>query len=1086
MARNGNDNHTVSRVSWNFDVIEGYQFAGTGSIRYQDFESDTAPGRYFPRLYYTLVKPLTSNERPVDEDGKPLSPGDELVVHAVPMISNFYEGTSIQGKMKYKWDYIEDLYDIHNIVGNPPSKLKGWLVNQPDGAGCKVWYGIKANPFLVTTWSHGVEGTYFPYYSSDYIDQAIRVIDNGYDFPPILFSVTRDPIHGIQYRVYPQEESDWWRGGCYTDVVYIDKQGIERKKRFIIYHDINHRFYAFPLSARNYELPVSENLKFGWLGFYETAEVPWPSKIDKTRIGKITRDPDNFQYRPDWTFSHNGQYACCIACSVDEPLTDGAFTRFRYGDYGGDHGKLHEYSPVLIEIKFEIEITGDKESDYSFEITRKRVIDPADDGRGIVNARYAVKDFPNIGVIADDLLILEYEMYMTNPDQRVGDAALGDILYLKEHAPYVTPNTATVAKVKNIGKVDIDGPVLFEWMAQYFGKSSVFSTDPLYKLIYNDAYYDFTPKGSDWYTYRHDKSSTPWRTQDDETVFFYSTHIQSLDLSTLTWLITATIETKAGATYQGLEGAQYPSDINVFVINDVQSIAGALQVLVIHGVEQSAEYKGYGILSTPTENMYRLQSTSIDLSAYKKFDLRATLSASPGELTEWDRFPGTSPPTIGEYLGMSDRFNLGYPSSHSMNYGSLMEHLAKLYCQNMTFNYGNSSQTVNRILGGVSFCCFWQKLRVVEGDEAAVIKRLEFDGYTPLNFLSNFTNFDIENNDIIVYPKIFDAFESGPYRTTLGMTHLKKDSMVFAGDTSYGPYHGPYVNYSIYKGTGGTYSNYPFGKIQFNRIRNTTLNPTNSLNQVIAHPNGSWAVFSTPIAVPTEKFKSYWQAHLTYDPTTFQQTTSTQSYHYITGSGNSAYEQLIIDKIHYVYQYKDKEGMLQENSTDKTHIDMHNKAFLKEEILSDYQYKLAGKGGSYYWYTVPYFEVTESGNFVLVSNTISTPYFVGGLSITNESVNPNLSESYQQMSPQGFISTFFELATVLSESFLTPIIKAQYPMTYDPYSNYLHHFNPYTIYYQDTLYQATTDTFMFQRLATPKLESTWFVASPYIDREENR
>lgn len=1064
MIRHGKFNKFKHPISWNFVDIEGYQFAGTGDVRYQDFESLEIPGRYFPKLYYTLVKPLLINGVPVNKLKPPgikaLEEGEELQVHAVPLISNFDEGVSVQDDIEYRWDYVPNLYDVHNIVGTPPKKLTGWLVNQPDGAGYNIWYGIQANSFLVTTWSQGITPTLFPVLSSGIgIGTSITPYDNGYDFPPILFSVRGDPIRGLQYRPYPKESSNWWRGGCYQDVK-SDTYDVSR--RFIIYHDIDHKFYAFPTSARNSDLPEGESPKWGWLGFYKTAYPSWPSGVDASKIGAGNIfDINNFEYRPDWVFSHNGKYAVCIACLIDDPMSDGSFTREQYYNDGTYRGKSRESTPIVVEVEFLITITGKNPEDFNFTLITQRIIDPRDDGRAIVHAGYAVRDFPGYGIVADDLLILEYTMYMTDPDQRIGDLYRGPLggeatLYISEHVLYHHPNVCTVAQIKNIGRDDaVDGTVLIEWMADYYGSMSSLS-----RLGLPDPFYDFSPTIMEWMEERADKHPSAFRTELLGGHCLYNTHIQSIDLTTLTVLITATLEMSGNILYNVLAGEYVGDSGQATVINDNQTIAGALQVLMVFGNEESKEYAGYAGLETSIKAMFNLTTTAPDISTYKKFDLRATVSGQPGSLTPYTESYNTS---FGEYYRIAGDFSI----SNTKHEGTLFDSIALLYSQDMTFNYGGATQEINHVLGNVS--CYTD---IAYADYVDVPKggggfdrHYSLHGWNKVGFLDVACP-GITEGDFVIYPKIFDLFDGSYFRTTLGMMHLKLGNMVNSLDAS------------IVKGGSGAYSNYPFGKIYFNRTRNFTLHPLNELKKVIVHPNGSWSVCSSPIAAPTGRYDSYWKA-VNYYPLVdgvynygFVESL-VMSYHYGSGSGDVPHDQLYLDKIHYVYE-SNKNGKTVQFIKDTSHREMYNIAYDKDFTEQDFKYKLKFYGGEYYWLNET--RTDDSGTFF--NEIVSAPYFVGGYAIENECVNPTFSEAYQNCVPAGFIATTYDKASVFSESFLSEFWYEVLPLS-----------SPATaaiLCAEQRLYTSSGYAKHIHRMPTPKLEATWFVKNGFIDREENR
>lgn len=689
MARNGKDDHTVSRVSWNFGGIEGYQFAGTDATRIQTFESPLSD-RYFPSLRYVLVKPLTMNGKPIDHDGKPLAPDSELCVHAIPMISNFDKGRCKQDKITYKWKYVPDLTDIHNLNGTPPSKLRLWLVNQPDGADVRYWYGITSNPFLVETWSQGVPTIPF-IYSSGTPDYLGFLIDNGYDLAVSKIKVEGDPVRYKPFTI-DSEESDWYRHGCLLDIEVI-KDGKPHIKTFAIYYDIEHKFYAFPVLARNvdidlaaYQKGVSVNFKY-----VKTKTVEWPAPIDGAKIGKES----GVEQRPDWSFRHDGRRAVCIPLIEDEPwsdITTGIVSKRRFA--GGGVKEIKEFYPMLIEIEFAIEVIGDNLEDFTFDLSVVRYIDPQVTGRSIIAAQYAVKDFPDHSVKADDLIILEYEMYMNSlfidtvehwpvalykAEGTLGSVewfgytyyGSGDETHVKEPEPSMTmrdideqkefkngklvdieitalltkvvhypkgkslrrPNLITIAKVKNISSEG--APTLFSWVADY----SSYQVDilrqhkarlPQSAGLYGPPQYQFIDesKHSEWIDTAIKMND--WFTKDiPEGNDFFSEH-QFCD-----FIYSANIQHIELSTLSFLI-LSTASCYGNYCNNGIpaltkkaksESISGALQVFTAFGEEQERQYAGYAGLQSTIETFY---DDLFDISGYNRFDLGGTISSRRG------------------------------------------------------------------------------------------------------------------------------------------------------------------------------------------------------------------------------------------------------------------------------------------------------------------------------------------------------------------------------------------------------------------------------------------------------------------------
>ena len=1047
--RHGQHNRFNHPISWNFGEIEGYQFAGTADTIYQNYEDTDRPGRYLPRLYYTLVKPLTSGSYPIGHDGKRLAPGSELCIHAVPMISNFDEGTCKQDKITYKWDYVEDLIDIHNLFGNPPSKLKCWLINQPDGLDVKYWYGITANPFLITTWSQGMS-TYL--LNTEKIGSAepknsFYVYDSGYDLAPALLSVNSDPIRHKAFRCgnggtgsyTGTPDSGWFRHACLRNIEYTDNKGDKKTRTFMIYFDIDHKFYAFPTSSRLKDKPkegAEGSSKYGYVPMSDVvvATVPWPSVIDETKIGRNLPE----QYRPDWSFSHDGKHAVCIARIIDEPWTDQGIRSCVKKDNALID--VYDISPIMVEIGFELNITGDNPEDFSFTIALKRVIDPIETGRSIVSAQYSVKNFKDKDVKADDLIILEYEMRMTDivvPTKAISYDVNngGDILSITTPVGdyLINPNKAVIAKVKNIGKLNKDGDTLFKWCAYYSSEfydqhdyNETTSYDPeiifyhAYKSSYNSIINDSNININDWFN------------KLDHTIIllqriYYHSLIQSIELSTLSF-VTSSIMIVNGDNFGWREVKH-------------ESMSGVNQLFIAFGNEVSSIYKGNALLKDQIMDLHYLKTFTPHVESYKLFDLRAKINSDFNE------------PLIGNYVftntnytssifidntylvrdGVLPQYNnynnptlfgsFWYQSDLSVSFDR-EELFAKANVQDITINYGYETSVKNRV-----FNC---------ADVRSV-------GISNNNYIANLNTYYpnyVNTRSFEVYPKLFTFFDASQFHRP-GAVHQLQSEDRQTSTTEGEP----------------RFFNYPIGKIFFNRVYNLTMSGTNSTkDQIRTHPNGSYAVFTLPIIAFKEKHSMG-----------FYGDNDNISMEFTDGAGTIETEQLILDKIHIVYEYTNKATKTIEYFTkDTTHLDMMNLAFKKDLKLDDYEFKLQPNGNSY----------------------LGSPYnpniYLGGLSLQKKWENPSLSQLFSLI-PNGVHNASFPFDTskvigcnVYSEyNLLAPTNQ----MSLEILSNvWFYNFTAFSSITTNPLYQKS---YLELYCPTPRMESLFYFSNAYIDRDEN-
>lgn len=1121
LRRKCNDTPNEEMISWSFGGIEGYQFAGTGPVRYQDFESIYTPGRYFPRMYYTWVQPLLSNGRPVNKksgEGKRyLVSGEELVLDdPIPMISNFSDGTNSKG---VSWSYVPDLQNIHNYLGNPDYKLNAWLVNQPDGNDVHYWYGIKANPFLIDTWSQGPQTLYFKQQSfyGGYKDRIAALYDNGFDIPPGKVDVTdKDKIRVSSYRPV---NSSWYRRSCLVDLeayVPVDEIMTTIKRSFVICYDVNHVFYAFPTNARNKDLPKEVSQKEGQIqtDYIKTKTVPWPSSVDIAKIG-----PDiETQYRPDWSFRHDGKAAVCIARIIDEPWSENGITSTWYkGDgntespvIGVDYVPVKETLPILVEINLLLQITGNNLEDFTFDIILGRVIDPIVTGRSIVSADYSVRDFSEFNIKADDLIILEYEMRMTEmmvpiqshnvgyhynytvpgfpeinyrlfPDNLHIDFDLGNLYVETSNADFtleqniqmssgnylVKPNLATVAKVKNLGKTNIDSGYIIRWLAHY---SSSYITKYQMAGFYYGIYTGWTVGTTkvvsdqnyllncvlksdydslllnditgihleDWFNF-DETNDVDIDVRKGE--IFYKTIIQSIELSTLTFLLSATM------TQQGLQYSR-PITSSLSPLGNKkkkdESISGVLQVLISFGVEESREFSGFNLLQSTIEDMFDM-NINCPVNSYKYFDLRANLTSTESIINgiELNGVGIVFPETYYHYSKFAPFRDLNSDLGNTIDSNLLNtvdflipssaiipgyfdtfndEAFLKADVQDFIIDYGLEVTVKNRVFNCCNLIHNW---KYINNTPRYIFKVIETGGWS-----------------IVTTPNVFTFFDSD-FIDRPGRVHYKS----WFDDTA---------NLGVIEGT-PNYSNYPFGKIYFNRVYGMTFDGLNVIqNRVKTHPNGSFAVCSLPIIAFTEKHSMNY-------------TQVVGGVNFTSGSGNADTQQLILDKIKYVYEVYNKiSDTIDRFETTTTHLEMFEKAFEMGYTLQDYQFSLI-----------------QNGQSVGVPGLLGWHSYSGGLKLAKKWSNPKLGSqsSYSLYSgSQDYSSSFYDVSRVISPGFA---VEGAVPMVtrftgVDDFQK-LNIIGNSSSYFLDN-----TNISLDLMCPTPRMESIFLVSNPYIDRDENK
>jgi len=737
----------------------------------------------------------------------------------------------------------------------------------------------------------------------------------------------------------------------------------------------------------------------------------------------------------------------------------------------------------MVEIDFALEVTGDKPEDFIFEIKLGRVINPKETGRGIVSAQYAVKDFLDHGVKADDLIVLEYEMRMTDMVVRTPilyPAALFSLTsedftlfaifmnqtnlfspipnsppppnnenyyskvfdYVLPSSNYlIKPNLAAIAKIKNIKKSGIEGTTLFKWCAYYSSDlrveqklNSLYDNLVFFNVLnsdYNQIVDDSQIKLDDWFS---EVTSTLGVTSTLEVSvksqkISYHTAIHSIELSTLSYVVSSIISVK-GMHIKRSDGIRN------------ESISGVNQVLVAFGKEVSREYKGNVKLKKQAEDLFDLTGSPY-IENYKIFDLRAYINSQPVEpvTSPYWSISGIGIPLIVDTIYEDNLLLINTPPVFDVrldgllgnagstvgNAGSfvgtelIQRFFAKSNIQNITINYGNSVEVKNRTFNCAIILSCGMK---TTGNQI-------YYYYINRSYFNNYNS----GESFVLSPTIYSLFDSFEF-VRPGLVHQNTETFVVDGTPQF--------------------FGYEFGKVFFDRVYNMTMNTTNNVqDQLRTHPNGSYAVFTLPLIAFKQKHSMF------FDPRNLKDLTVAD------GAGTIETEQLILDKIHIVYEYNNKkENSIERFTKDTTHIEMMNKAFNKSLTVKDYEFSLQANGNDYL--------AVDFGRGV----------YLGGLSLEKKWENPSLTTIYSLI-PNGTHNGSFPYD---SSKVIGSDVLCEYN-AYDLMLGIANSFFLFTTYYYNTISITYNTLYKKSYLGlycpTPRMESLFYFSNPYIDRDEN-
>lgn len=544
----------------------GYQFYGTEQTMFKTVPDPRVPGRYLPLGNWTWC---AVKRRP-----------GEIAFKPAPLLSSL--------RASERWP-----------SGGPMDHLDRLAirrVHQPDGMGVRTWRDPRdANRWLAAAW---VEPT--PYHGAYRLSGAApalrQVADRGYDVPPTVF---RGVAGSVQV-----PDTDWYRGACVRRV-RSDRHG---ERAFVVAVDVAQRFHCYPLGVAGERLFPEHPSKAANVDpkYVKSRPAPLPDWVTRFSVGEhspLTPQQHFDAIQPRWEFSPLGDKAASVQFERAAPFADAHFTSARYSEAGVKAFELQEDWPGVVEVRFDIEITGPAPEDFSFAVALKRAMHSRDDGRGYLATGYAGRNFPELpgGVKHNDLLILEHRYYlgaMFQPASAYEDADLGHVVSDRSLHVYQAPPMAAVAAVTR------EGEDVLKWLSAYVARRGRF--DPF------SAASRFQPTFDDL----TDKPPQAAGVQ----MFSLHTAIHGMDLPTLTFCLgtSATLTGLCTAGFALLEDESLVQWSGPFCAS-----ASQLALFSLGKPEERAAV-GHPQLKPALPVYLALEHPALDLSAMAAVDLRAS------------------------------------------------------------------------------------------------------------------------------------------------------------------------------------------------------------------------------------------------------------------------------------------------------------------------------------------------------------------------------------------------------------------------------------------------------------------------------
>lgn len=558
-----------------------YQFFGTLDYVYKDYFDVENYGlsRSFIRGYLTVVTttvdaadeyklllkstPLLSNVEYLNENGRPVwaanvSPMPD-VVHQFSMVKPFHQPDSFGAYYQY----------TNNSAGINPWVLSQWAAASP----CHALYFNSGSNSVISSY-----------------------VDVGYDFSPSVFR-RKSGVDQVP-------DADFYQRAVLVRIANEQYGG----RMFVIMYDATHRFYCYPVGVR--EIEYIDTISYRGIKtnvedrYVKSQACPWPEWVNLEAWGRAAGEnpdpPIAMRRLPVWQFSADGLKAACVVSHRDSAWEDGLYTSASlFSSTGEERWKIQEDYPGMVEVLFAISITGSNEEDFTFTIELGTTSYSKTDSILPIAVGYALRDLPldqeTKTVRANQLIRLTYQHYLS-PTYMTQEALIphNDLPNLNE---FVHPCFATVAVVSV--NSESGWTELTRWLAWYscLGNASI-------DAINSDR--PFFPKLEEFTELSGDVGDFVYDMND----YSFITNIQTMELSTLSWSLGATLRTSGRKTGDGVYRT-YGAQAATVIVN-------------AFGEEKIRESVGHPLLVSEIARLFGLTGDYPNLSQLTELDVNAT------------------------------------------------------------------------------------------------------------------------------------------------------------------------------------------------------------------------------------------------------------------------------------------------------------------------------------------------------------------------------------------------------------------------------------------------------------------------------
>jgi hypothetical protein len=757
-----------------FAISSGvYQFYGSEGTMLKTYEDPGNAGRWLPLGNWVLVKPKKEDS--------------SLSFTYQPLLSSLRSDTQTPARWTYNSNpYLSIQSGVHEILYLTPT-------HQPDGFGVKKWQSINfrsqwlVSIFAEPTPNHGVHwssGAVTYYWTTNYTDQ-------GYDYAPTIFNSK------VGKTVVPQ--TDWYRGSCLRTVA-SEEFG---SRTFVVMVTIKHEFYCYPLSAAGDRFETGTR-KGNVNPIYVKSELnpPLPSWVTEYDIGDTSSETKAEQIKmvqPVWCFSPDGNKAAAVMFHKEDAWADATVTSRRH--LGGVTTDLQENYPGVVEMSFNIQITGPNLEDFSFSVTNTRNLYSKDTGVGYVAVGYAATNMLT-DVLYNDLLILRHRYFISDMFYPCTYFATGT-LYDSTPSVLIQPAVAVVAEI-----VKVDNSVVMSWLTSYTADFGYYQN----KVGLTEA--DLM---SPTFASISDKPSDDNGTRQ---VCFH-TAINAMDLPTLTFCFGSSL-TMVGKTSS--VGLSISIDNGLFYEYRSPFCASAAYVSIYAlGVLDEERSVGHNNLKVAAKNYFNLSNAIPDLDNMIEVNLNATIDSEGFVVAD------LAAPSKSNDLTLLSQYR-------SVTSDEFQFDLQTMFAD-ITFTTGTGSGNSTK--------------EVVFSSATNLIRGSLIESQHGPNNLGAYYR---ANNDAyaVWIPRIFTFFDGETYeRPGLRWTEAEPITGISPPVYKWHGYNDSPRAYILETGD-SSYTTYPFGIILHTRFANVA---TYALNNVYANlsaePNGSYAIFFGPFAAPT-------------------------------------------------------------------------------------------------------------------------------------------------------------------------------------------------------------------------------------------